>query len=128
MKYKVGDKVKVKSIDWYNANKNSEGAIIFPDFNIFDESMSELCGKVVTIEYCNAKHNYYDIEEDGKVNYWTDEMFEGLAIEEPQEKMVSLDKVHKVFQEILVELCPELLGYGAMAVKWENEFRKRLEE
>lgn len=128
MKYKVGDKVRIKSLDWYNANKNSEGAIIFPDFNIFDESMSELCGKVVTIEYCNARHNYYDIEEDGKVNYWVDDMFEGLAIEEPQEKMVSLDKVHKVFQEILVELCPELLGYGAMAVEWENEFRKRLEE
>ena len=55
-------------------------------------------------------------------------MFEGLAIEEPQEKMISLDKAHKVFQEILVELCPELLGYGAMVVEWGNEFRKRLEE
>lgn len=39
-----------------------------------------------------------------------------------------IDKAHKVFQEMLVELCPELLGYGAMAVEWENEFRKRLEE
>lgn len=39
-----------------------------------------------------------------------------------------IDKACKVFQEMLVELCPELLGYGAIAVGWENEFRKRLEE
>lgn len=37
-------------------------------------------------------------------------------------------KACKVFQEMLVELCPELLGYGAIAVRWENYFRKRLEE
>ena len=99
MRYKKGDKVRVKSLDWYKANKNPENAIIFEGFNIFDESMSEFCGKAVTIEHCNTKHNYYDIEEDGKVNYWTDEMFEGLAIEEPQEKMVSLDKVCKWIED-----------------------------
>ena len=38
------------------------------------------------------------------------------------------NKACKVFHEILVEICPELLGYGAMAIEWENEFRKRLEE
>lgn len=38
------------------------------------------------------------------------------------------DKACKVFQEMLIELCPELLGYGAMVVYWENEFKKRLEE
>jgi predicted Zn-dependent protease with MMP-like domain len=38
------------------------------------------------------------------------------------------DKACKVFKEMLVELRPELLGYGAMAVEWENEFRKRLEQ
>ena len=38
------------------------------------------------------------------------------------------DKACKVFKEMLVEVYPELLGYGAMAVEWENEFRKRLEQ
>lgn len=37
-------------------------------------------------------------------------------------------KACKVFQEMLIELCPELLGYGAIAVGYENDFRKRLEE
>ena len=43
-------------------------------------------------------------------------------------KELMKDAACKVFQEILIELCPELLGYGAMAVYWENDFRKRLEE
>jgi hypothetical protein len=38
------------------------------------------------------------------------------------------DEACKVFKEMLIELCPELLGYGAMAVEWENEFKKRLEK
>ena len=92
MRYKKGDKVKVKSIDWYNANKNSEGAIISHDWHIFDESMSEFCGKVVTIVYYNSRGDCYEIEEDGKVNFWSVDMFEGLAIEKPQEKMVSLEQ------------------------------------
>ena len=101
MRYKKGDKVKVKSIDWYNANKNSEGAIISHDWHIFDESMSEFCGKVVTIVYYNSRGDCYEIEEDGKVNFWSVEMFEGLAIEKPQEKMVSLDDVCRFLDEHL---------------------------
>lgn len=38
------------------------------------------------------------------------------------------DAACKVFQEMLIELCPELLGYGAIAVGYENDFRKRLEK
>ena len=102
MRYKKGDRVRVKSLEWYRANKNSEGAIIFPDFRIFDDSMSEFCGKVVTIDTYNPRGDYYDIKEDGKVNYWSDAMFEGLAIEdELQEKMVSLDDVCRFLDEHL---------------------------
>ena len=93
MRYKKGDKVRVRSLEWYNANKNSEGAIIFHNWRIFDDSMSEFCGTVVTIDAYNPRGDYYDIKEDGKVNYWSDDMFEGLAIEKPQEKMVSLEQV-----------------------------------
>lgn len=38
------------------------------------------------------------------------------------------NKASKVFAEMLVEVCPELLGYGYAAKKWEEEFRERLEQ
>lgn len=38
-----------------------------------------------------------------------------------------LDRACSVFSDILIEICPELLGYGAGAKAWENKFRKRLE-
>ena len=57
------------------------------------------------------------------LNEYLDTLIEGQDIGELKMK----DKACKVFQEMLIELCPELLGNGAMAVEWENEFRKRLE-
>ena len=41
---------------------------------------------------------------------------------------VTVDRAAEVFAEMLVELCPELLGFGGAAKEWENEFRKRLKE
>jgi hypothetical protein len=38
-----------------------------------------------------------------------------------------IDLACSVFSDILIEICPELLGYGAGAKAWENKFRKRLE-
>lgn len=58
------------------------------------------------------------------LNAYLDALIDGQEIGELKMK----EKACKVFQEMLVELCPELLGYGAMAVEWENEFRKRLEK
>lgn len=102
MRYKKGDKVRIKSLDWYNSNKNSEDAIIFKDFHIFDETMSEFCGEVVTIDAYNSQGNCYNIKEDRKVNFWSVDMFEDPAIEEEtQEKMVSLDDVCKFLDEHL---------------------------
>ena len=82
MKYKVGDKVRIKSLDWYNENKNEYGNVEFST-HVFVPRMSKYCGMIVTIE---------DVFEDtdGNVAYyvdgidwdWTDEMIEGLVEEE----------------------------------------------
>lgn len=93
MRYKKGDRVRVKSLEWYNANKNSDDAVIFSDWRIFDKSMSEFCGKIVTIDAYVPRGSYYEIKEDENENFWSDAMFEGLVVEEPQEKMVSLEQV-----------------------------------
>lgn len=123
MRYKRGDRVRIKSLEWYYANKNSKGAIIFNDFRIFDESMSDFCGKVVTIDAYNPQGNYYNIKEDGEVNLWSDDMFEGLAIEKSQDKMVSLDKACKYLESVLEH---DLGYYGA--AEFADTFRKTMED
>lgn len=82
MKYNVGDRVLIKSIDWYNENKDDDG-IVYLSTHVFIPEMVEHCGTVVTI-----KDVFEDID-DNVVYYmeeivwdWTDEMIEGLAEEE----------------------------------------------
>ena len=38
----------------------------------------------------------------------------------------TINKATEVFAEMLIEVCPELLGYGYAAKIWENEFRDKL--
>ena len=96
--------------------------------------MSRFCGRVVTIAAYVPRGDYYDIVEDGKVNYWCGEMFEGFAIEdELQEKMVSLNKVCDILYDMLHN---QWFNDGAMVGTWAYEnmeefvedFCKRLEE
>lgn len=79
MKYKVGDRVKVKSQDWYKFNSNDDGEVDCGT-QVFSSLMLGFLGKVVTISGVN--HNDYDIEEDSGYFFWTDDMFEGLADKE----------------------------------------------
>ena len=80
MKYKVGDKVKIKSLDWYNENKNERGEIQFknnPHWR-FVKNMSEKCGKISTI--IAVSETAYRLEN---IPWnWTDEMIERLVEEE----------------------------------------------
>lgn len=75
MRFKVGDRVRIKSLDWYNENKDEYGYIDCGSRAFFTK-MSDLCGKIATIkEIC--KTNCYRLEEYDFD--WTDEMIEGLV-------------------------------------------------
>ena len=96
MKYKVGDKVKIKSLDWYNANRDYNGNVEC-GFYYFIEEMSKYCGKILTIG--EVYRNEYELQE-GENFIWTDEMFDSI-IENPDdveskttsEQMVSLKMI-----------------------------------
>lgn len=108
MLYKVGDKVRVKSLKWYNANRDREENINLIDttdsqYN-FIEPMSGFCGKIVTITGCSGNKGYYDVLEDNGEYFWTDEMFEGTIKED--EKMVSLDKVCEYLKSLTYQDYP----------------------
>ena len=49
MKYKAGDKVRVKSQEWYNMNKDEDNKVKLP-FASFVDNMCPFLGKCVIIE------------------------------------------------------------------------------
>ena len=52
LKYKIGQEVKIKSLEWYNDNHDEYGDIDLGD-TYFREYMSEYCGMTVTISEYN---------------------------------------------------------------------------
>ena len=85
MKFKVGDKVRVRQ--WkamkreYGLEDNGFSRYI-PVKNIrFTDKMRDFCGKVVTIEKENRALGTYHVKEDDCCFAWTDDMFEGYAFE-----------------------------------------------
>ena len=135
MKYKPGDKVRIKSLEWYNANKDETGRVMF-DYIGFCKEMAKYCGKVLTImtignQDIGSKQKYFMHETDHPWGF-TDEMIEGLA-DEPQEKMVSLDKVCDVLHDMLHD---QWINDASMVGTWAyynmeefiEDFCKRLEE
>ncbi len=68
MRYKVGDKVKVRS--------DLENGRLYGEYMI-DNDMLRLSGKVITIT--RVYSDSYQIMEDGGDYRWTDKMFKGLA-------------------------------------------------
>ena len=84
MKYKVGDKVRINSLDWYNENKDENGSILCNYNYYFTRLMTKYCGEVMTIKdiinvpLCRC----YMFEEDEFMCHFTDDMIEGLVEEE----------------------------------------------
>lgn len=83
MKYKVGDKVKVRR-DLVNGK--SYGTYFF--------YMDKWEGEVVTISDVNSCKNFYSIEEDKGKWAWTDEMFEDVS--ENENETQTVDKARTV--------------------------------
>ena len=108
MKYKPGDKVRIKSLEWYNENKDEDGEFcVYGDsYAIFIQVMSKFCGQTVTIS--EVVDDLYGILEDDGDYSWADYMIECLiepSIEnKPQCKMVSLDDVCSILYDMLHEL------------------------
>ena len=77
MKYNVGDRVQIKSLDWYNENKDEYGNIDINDYFTFYADRSKYCGKVFTI--AEVFDDCYTVKEDNNEYFWIDEMIEHLV-------------------------------------------------
>ena len=92
MRYKVGDKVLIKSLDWYYEHRDRIDQIDCGNA-CFVHNMTTLCEKIVTISSILPALGVYRIEEDDDGFNWTDEM---------------RDTFYENFKE-LIERCKELL-------------------
>ena len=81
MKYKVGDKVIIKSIEWYYKNRDEIDQVDCGK-SYFTSSMVTFCRQIVTISSILSSREVYRIKEDGGTFNWTDEMIEGIFVGE----------------------------------------------
>ena len=110
MKYKPGDKVRIKSIDWYNSNKDEVGAIYGDSDAIFIQMMSKFCGQTVTISEVAA--DVYGVLEDNDEYSWADYMIEELVLEKGSE-LPSVTYIPYIIEEsppleTSTEMCPKI--------------------
>ena len=79
---KVGDKVKIKSREWYEKWKEQTGSV--PVLYSFTEAMAKHCGRVLTVKEVSfgSRDRRFRLEEDEKEKTWSLEMFEEVY---PQE-------------------------------------------
>lgn len=95
-KYKVGDKVRVKSLGWYYFNKDEKGNVLshHDKYLFFPKEMSKYCGKEFEIRYVYFNEIYL---LKGTECMWEDWMFEEES--KTKEQQV-LEQIERVQQEI----------------------------
>lgn len=75
LKHKIGDKVKIKSLDWYNTNKSEKGDVLGnEDDEVFINEMSEYCNSIATI--VEIVDDAYRLNIDNQLFSWSDFMFD----------------------------------------------------
>lgn len=111
MKYKVGDKVRIKSLEWYEKHHDYRGRIYINSEAFFSSCMVEYCGKEAIIKEVNETS--YKIDIDNQFWNWSDGMFEdenplcitGGRIVLPDYDKMFREKAHK-------ELCGHVLKWS----------------
>ena len=96
MKYKAEDRVKIKSLNWYNQNKDEDGDV---PGAFFDAERAKYCGQVVTID-----SNGYRLGS-GTIIYAIKEGYEWIgekAIEGLAEDLTHEDQSSAVPEEVIL--------------------------
>ena len=82
LKFKIGDKVRVKSLEWYNSQEKDRVGLIH--FGIgFTAIMSKYCGRILTIQ--DIYRDFYIVNES--LFNWQDWMLEDEAVTEEKQEV-----------------------------------------
>lgn len=79
-KYKVGDKVRVKSKEWYDKNKSTSGTVYTEGENFVD-NMAIYCGSVARVTSLHDKDEYF-IDIDNGEWIWHEDTLEDIPTTE----------------------------------------------
>ena len=82
----MGDRVRIKSLDWYNRYTN--GTEVYCGAYPFTSDMKEFCGQERIIANV-CQECYFLLGIDDRF-VWTDEMIEGLSEEKDYKELVAL--------------------------------------
>lgn len=87
MKFKVGDKVRFKSWEWYEANKDKNGDVVL-EKTYFTTGMTSLLGNIFTIK--DIIEDFYRLKGSRKLYDWniTNDMLENKAVECHSRKLI----------------------------------------
>ena len=94
MKYKVGDKVRIKSKEWWDAQPKNEHGNVRCGSDTFTDTMICMCGKVV--EITDVLEDTYFIKEYGY--NWTDEMFDDSY--NPEKSILSEEMIKDIAEVV----------------------------
>ena len=122
LKFKVGDKVRVKSLEWYNENKNLDGDIIDKEGQkngVFTKYMRSWCGDVIKIY--SVKNNYY-MANNGWT--WYDWMLEDEPVTEEKKEVEQLIKNSMETKEMTKEEVFEYLNDTKILCTSREESKK----
>ena len=115
MEYKVGDKVRIKSLEWYSKNKNGLGNVSHYDTNnTFVSLMSAYCGMTANITEVEGSH--YILDVDNGDWGWQDFMFE---------EAFAYDQNYEQLKEIAIELIRANVSPREVAL-WAKGIYKEL--
>ena len=116
MKFKVGDKVKIKSLEWYKSmDKDSFGAVGGEGIK-FIADMVRYCGKDAIVVGCYI--NSYELDIDEGDWSWYDWMLE----DEAQLSNTESTDFEKILQKMLETYKAKNADYGNSFDKTLNEF------
>lgn len=119
-KFKVGDKVRVKSLEWYNNEPKDKYGIVRLGYGWeFIKDMVQYCGKVIKIS------RIYDgaYKVDDNPYHWQDWMLEDEPVTEEKQEVEQLNKNSMETKEMTKEQAREYLTQKKFCVSNITEAR-----
>lgn len=117
MKCKVGDKVKIKSLDWYNKNKDSVGYVYVGCY--FCPEMSKYCGKIATVKDAFGNRYLLDIDER-RPSVWSGGMFESKIEQQSTSNIIRVSKNYILSNKVVSFEELEQLADNHKSVAWKH--------